>query len=117
VLRFRDATNRSGAVRLEARGVDGAISFDGRFVTIEKKNLITKRGKKVISARAVTAIQFKDASAVSVGFVQIMFSGGRESTGGVFDAASDENSIIFTRADQDAFVDLAMAIKEAMNPA
>lgn len=97
----------------EATGVDGRISFDGRFVTIEKKQFMTARGRKVIVVRAVTAIQFKEAG-LTAGFIQIVFSGGGESSGGVFDAAKDENSILFTAASQNDFVQVAKAIKDAL---
>jgi hypothetical protein len=52
------------------------------------------QGTKTIPFRSITAIQFKEAGMMS-GYLQFTLIGGRESTGGVFAAAEDENSFMF----------------------
>jgi hypothetical protein len=52
-------------------------------------------GAKTIYIKHVSAIQVSPPGTFSSGFVQFTLSGGNESTGGKFDAAADENSVLF----------------------
>lgn len=58
------------------------------------------KGTKTIPFTSITAIQFKEAGLIWSGYLQFSLLGGNESRGGVFAAASDENSFMFSnRAD------------------
>ncbi|MDR1316034.1 MAG: DUF4429 domain-containing protein [Spirochaetales bacterium] len=59
--------------------------------------LMTKglQGTKTIPFSSITAIQFKKSGLVS-GYIQFTLHGGKESTGGAFAAATDENSFMFS---------------------
>ena len=61
-------------------------------------------GTKIIFISKLTALQFKEAGKFTKGFIQFVFSGSVESKKGLIDAASDENSIIFTPDTQAEFV-------------
>jgi hypothetical protein len=52
------------------------------------------KGTKVIPFYSITAIQFKK-SGLTAGYLQFTVPGGVESKGGVFTAASDENTFMF----------------------
>jgi hypothetical protein len=52
------------------------------------------KGTKTIPFRSITAIQFKKAGFTS-GYLQFTIPGGMESRGGLFEAASDENTFMF----------------------
>lgn len=53
------------------------------------------KGTKTIPYSSIVAIQFKEAGAVFSGYLQFTIPGGNESRGGVFSAASDENTFMF----------------------
>lgn len=89
----------SGAVYL-MKGVQETLVVYRDKVTITPEGVLgflTKgvSGTKTIPFRSVTAIQFKEAGAVLSGFIQFTIPGGNERAGGVFSAASDENTFMF----------------------
>jgi len=114
----------SSAEVVEAKGyAGGRVSFDGRFVEIVKKGmagLTGATGAKRIPVRSITAIQLKPAGRMTNGFIQFTISGGNERTArtgsATFNAANDENSVIFTRKQQGEFEALQRAIEDAMYP-
>ena len=55
------------------------------------------KGTKTIPFFSITAIQFKSAGFTS-GYIQFTIPGGNESRGGVFDAAGDENTFMFSNS-------------------
>lgn len=60
------------------------------------------KGTKTIPFRSISAIQFKEAGAFFSGYLQFTILGGNESRGGIFDAATDENTFMFTSSDPNA---------------
>ena len=52
------------------------------------------KGTKTIPFRSITGMQHKKAGLTS-GYLQFTIPGGNESKGGVFSAASDENTFMF----------------------
>ena len=54
-------------------------------------------GKKSIPMSSIRSIQFREGGTVISGFIQFGLSGGVEKQGGVFNAAGDENSVVFTQ--------------------
>jgi hypothetical protein len=87
----------SGALTL--KGVAGQMSVDDHFVTIHRYGANAKmrhglKGDKRIPLKNVTAVQVKTPG-LTYGYIQLSLSGGRESTGGVFAATSDENTVMF----------------------
>lgn len=61
------------------------------------------KGNKEIRIGNISAIQFKEATRMTRGYLQISMSGGSEDKGGLFDAASDENTVLFKRKQQEDF--------------
>jgi hypothetical protein len=53
------------------------------------------KGTKTIPFHSVTGIQFKKADFFTSGYLQFTIPGGRESHGGLFTAAADENTFMF----------------------
>jgi hypothetical protein len=54
-------------------------------------------GSKEIAISSITSIQFKKPGFLTNGFIQFAFSGSSENKGGgVFEAAKDENTVVFT---------------------
>ncbi|MCK4641210.1 MAG: SHOCT domain-containing protein [Candidatus Marinimicrobia bacterium] len=59
------------------------------------------KGTKTIPFSSITAIQFKKSGLTS-GYLQFTIPGGNESKSGVFSAASDENTFMFTGKNDEA---------------
>lgn len=104
-----------------AIGVGGYAAFDGDFVTIQHVGLargVVGKGVKRIPLSSVTAVQIKPAGALVNGFIQFTIPGGNERRSAfgsqTRDAASDENSVVFARADEAAFLRLRELIEAAM---
>lgn len=107
---------------IQAKGHTGIVGFDGTFVTISRTGLLARaavgQGEKRIPIRQVTAVQWKPASRLYHGFIQFTLPGGNEirSRSGkqTFDATHDENSVVFTRKQQESFQAVRDAIELAI---
>lgn len=107
---------------MEARGHNGQIHFDGQFVTITRQGFIARtrigKGEKRIPIAAIAAVQWKPATWAVRGFIQFTMAGGAEvkSRYGhqTADAASDENSVVFSRGQMAAFAEVRAAIETAL---
>jgi hypothetical protein len=54
------------------------------------------KGEKRIPYSSITSVQFKEAG-FTTGYIQFAIVGGIESRGGVWDATTDENTVLFTK--------------------
>lgn len=92
-----------------ATGTTGTISIAGAFVVIERpkslSNLLLQglKGEKRIPFTSVTSVQFKRASALTAGYLQIGVLGGNESSRGILAATQDENTVMFQSKHQPVF--------------
>jgi ribosomal protein S27AE len=82
------------------KGVQDLLEVFEDKVTIAPKGVLGfmnkgLKGTKTIPFSSISAIQFKEAGAVFSGYLQFTIPGGNESKGGVFSAASDENTFMF----------------------
>lgn len=106
----------------EAKGKNGQVQFDGRFVTITRigfrARISVGKGEKRIHIASISSVQWKPAGPFSFGFIQFGMAGanevrsrfGSQSSG----AAKDENSVTFGMAQQSAFEELRNAVDEAL---
>jgi hypothetical protein len=88
--------------KFELHGQGALLTVYDDKVTIETKGVLgfmTRglSGVKTIPFKTLTSIQFAKATALANGFIQFGIMGGREMRGGVFEAVSDENSIVFKK--------------------
>jgi hypothetical protein len=102
---------------LEAKGQGGSIEFDGTYVTIKHKGVLGTLTvglvpEKRIPVRNILSVQFKSAGLLN-GYIQFATSAG-ESAGGIQNAVSDENSIIFVKKHQASFLTIKEAIENAI---
>lgn len=105
---------------LIARGAGGTIEFDGREVKINRQGVSSflihgLAGEKSIMLPAIQAVQFRPAKGLVRGYLQMTVLGGIEARGGAFNAAGDENSVLFDESDQPAFERISKAIKDAIH--
>ena len=106
----------------EAKGRNGTVVFDGNFVTIMRKGVMARatvgKGEKRIPLASISAVQLKPAGAVVNGFIQFTMPGGNERRSSfgkqTQNAAGDENSVMFTKAQMLAFLALRDEIEQAI---
>ena len=99
------------------KGTQGkTVSVDGATVKITKKGwLLAAERNKTIPIRNIASVEVKKPGAITAGFIQFAIAGSaaRDSsfkfTGGAFDAAQDENSVLFSGKE---LYDMALKIKE-----
>lgn len=106
----------------EAKGKNGQLELTDHSVCIKRKGLmgfLTQgfKGDKEILISQISSIQFKAANLFVNGYIQFAFGGGQEAKGGVMQAASDENSIMFTTGQQPEFEAFKGELQKRMNAA
>lgn len=93
---------------VQAKGINGQVELYEHFLLITRKGLMSFIGHgfdggKFILLKAITAIQYKAPGKATSGFIQFAFQGCVESKKGLFDATTDENTVIFGHDQQEAF--------------
>jgi len=128
-----DPTDRAGATTLVEKPKEpGANSNDNRFeglgaivelghssITISRHGVasfLTQgiKGEKTIPLQSLTAIQFKDAQKSMSGYIQFSIKGEIASRGGIWDAALDENTVMFTYEQSAMFKELREKVEASM---
>jgi Short C-terminal domain/Domain of unknown function (DUF4429) len=90
---------------MRADGHNGQIrAYDDRIVLSHQGVLgfLTNgiKGDKTVPYSSITAVQFKEASIWTNGYIQFSLKGGLEDTRGIFAAATDENTVMFRMGEQ-----------------
>jgi Domain of unknown function (DUF4429)/Short C-terminal domain len=91
---------------VHAKGVNGQITVEGDWLTIERKGLGRighSKGDRRIPLASITAVQMRPGGAIANGFIKFTIPGSPESRGGLSDASKDENAVIFKRKQQAEF--------------
>lgn len=94
----------------EVNGFYGMLVFDGTLVVLRKNHKVSSfinqgiQGERFIVARTISAVEFRDAVGKTNGFVSFDFPGKNHPRPGVFDAAADENAIVFTPQEREPFL-------------
>jgi len=107
---------------ISAKGRNGQVTFDGKAVTIKREGLAARathgRGEKAIPLRHITGIHMKPVSLLTTGFIQFTVPGEISDHAGkgarTFNAAKDENSVVFLKSQEPAFAALRTAIQSAL---
>lgn len=94
--------------QVTAKGTGGQITLTPKRVIISRQGTLSKavhgyKGDKEIPMKNITAVQFKLPGSVANGYIQFSILGGIESRGGAFDAAGDENTVMFTKNQEEDF--------------
>jgi hypothetical protein len=72
------------------------------------------RGDKSIPYSSIVAIQLKKAG-MTAGYIQLSLKGGSEAKGGLFQSASDENTVNFYNGSNGKFAEAKQLIEERMS--
>jgi hypothetical protein len=101
----------------EFKGHNATLIVTPQKIIIKYKKLIgSGKGEKEIRIKSLTGIQLKKPGLLTNGYIQFMYSGGKESKSkSVFDAAKDENTIMITAKQYDDFVKAKQLIEEYQN--
>jgi hypothetical protein len=117
-----DVPGRAEALPTEVHGRNGVVGFDGHFVTINRKGFLARatigKGEKRIPIGSISAVQLKPAGPMMNGFIQFTMPGGNERRSKFgsqsSDAARDENTVMFTKAQMPQFLALRDEIEQAI---
>lgn len=96
--------------KLQLDGVQNkSISVEGEAVKITKRKSLFNSGReKIIPISSISGVEVKKPGAMARGYIQIQTAGQTSGnsaykiTGGAFDAAQDENSVLFDKKDYPA---------------
>ena len=93
---------------LSAKGHTGQIDLYENRIDIKRKGFMAFAlhgfdGTKSIFLKSVSGVQFKEAGLMTSGYIQIIFLGSKEDKDGLYDAAKDENTVMFTKDQQADF--------------
>lgn len=102
-------------VVLEAVGLNGQISLLTDRVVIKRKGVMGflsqgLKGDKETPIRNITSVQMKEAGMLTNGYIH-------ESRGGLMDATTDENSVVFNKKQMDQFVAFKQKLDSLMTAA
>lgn len=108
--------NINTSIATTATGENGILKVNENTIELIRKGLTAKliglRGTKEIMIKDITSIQLKEPGFLTNGFIQFAFPGSQESKAGTFDAAKDENSIIFNKKQKTQFIQIRDLIND-----
>lgn len=109
-------------VLAEAKGVDGQVELLEDKIRIRRKGMLAVmtrglKGDKEIFISQISSVQYKKAGTFTSGYIQFAFLGGQETKGGLIDAATDENTVLFNGKQQPAFETLKARLEEQLRRA
>ena len=89
-----------------AQGHNGQITIEGDWLVITRKGfgrIGHSAGDRRIPLASITAVQMRPAGALTNGFIRFTVPGSPELRGGMRNAGSDENAVLFTKKHQAEF--------------
>jgi hypothetical protein len=95
----------------EIEGVNGQIRLTKNRIIISRKGSRAfwtqgLKGEKEIPLKYITAVQFKAVGNFTNGYLQFSIQGSLESKGGILDATTDENTVMFSELQQPDFEEI-----------
>jgi hypothetical protein len=102
-----------------AKGIGDVLELYEHKITIKRTgfaNFLTKglQGDKDIFINQLTSIQFKKAGAFVSGYLKFGVLGGVEGKRGIFEAAGDENAVMFTEPQEPAFEQIRAELEKKL---
>ena len=107
---------------MKCKGVNGTGTFDGTWVTIDRKGLGARatvgKGEKKIALTQITSVRWKQPSRLIRGYIAFSLPGGVESKSGfgkqTVDATKDADAVVFRFTQADEFLALKEYIEDAL---
>lgn len=100
-----DLYDEEGYEVITIPGVKVVVRINENFIRISRKATVSNTilqgidGEKTIDLHQITAYQLKEPGKAR-GYLQLIYPGSQDNKGGVINAASDENSILFDKKDK-----------------
>jgi Short C-terminal domain/Domain of unknown function (DUF4429) len=91
---------------MHAKGFNGQIRIEGDWLTIERKGfgrIGHSKGDKRIALGQIVAVKMRPAGPMIRGFIHFSTTGGDQLTGGLTEAQTNDNAVIFSRGRQAEF--------------
>lgn len=109
-------------MNIQAKGVSGTITFDGKIINIERSGILGRgtvgKGTKRFPATKLSSIQIKPAGPLMNGYIEFSLPGGTEARSSfghaTAQAGRNENAVVFTRKQQPDFLALRDAIESVI---
>ena len=106
--------------KIEAKGTNGQLTVDGNLIHITRKGFVAFAnhgfdGTKTIFISKLSGTQFKECGKLTSGYIQFVFSGSEESKKGLFNATSDENTVMFDTQNEENFIKIRDYIFHSFN--
>ncbi len=105
----------------ELKGVNGQLEVYPDKIIIKRKGFLAKtsqgffKGDKTIYLNQISGIQIKPGTSLTNGYIQFTLPGGRESKKGLSEATQDENTILFTKKNNDIVSSIKDYIEEMLS--
>jgi len=101
----------------EVRAANGTIIVTQEKVTIRRKGAVSfltqgLKGDKEILIEDISTIQVRKPKLGSRGYIQFGFKGGTENKGGLMNAVSDENTVLFDKKHADDVIKAKELVEE-----
>jgi Domain of unknown function (DUF4429)/Short C-terminal domain len=100
----------------QIKGVNGQITIEGDWLTIERKGFFGRighsKGDKRIPLASITAVQMRPAGSLANGFIRFTIPGSPELRGGLGNAQKDENAVIFKKNQAKEFEQLRTDVEQ-----
>ena len=106
-------------VLLSAVGTNGVVEMFEERIRIRRKGSLSffthgLQGEKDILISRLSSIQPKKCGELTKGYIQFAFMGGAEAKSGVWEAAADENTVMFDQTQQPDFEALRQTLYDKM---
>jgi predicted RNA-binding Zn-ribbon protein involved in translation (DUF1610 family) len=104
-------------VLMTAKGKNGQLELLENKIRIKREGTMSFlthgfKGEKEILIKQISSIQFKPTGNITAGYIQFAFIGGQEGKGAIWEAARDENTIMFNLDQQPDFEKIKKAIED-----
>jgi hypothetical protein len=107
---------------LEAKSGNSFLALEKSTIVLRSSGFLNAmakggiQGEKRIPIRSVLSVQFKKATDLTAGYIQFETAGGSQhaARGGVFEAAGDENSVVFSLQDMPQFEAFRKKVNELL---
>ena len=105
---------------MSLNGVNGQLELYPNKVVIKRKGALAKmtqgffKGDKEIYIKQISGIQVKMGTGLTNGYIQFTLSGGNESTKGLLKATQDENTVMFSKKENETVEQIKFKIEELM---
>lgn len=103
------------------KGINGQIELHDNKIVIRRKGILSKLtqgflvGEKTIYIPQITSIKTKKAGFLTNGFIQFVLSGNIEYKKGIVNMTQDENTVMFSRKQQEDMNELVSTIEDSLS--